>query len=122
MARQHLFVYGTLRPGDVRWSMLEPFVDDDGVDDSAVGAVFDTGLDYPAAMFGGSGRIAGRTYVLRADTVDEALRVLDIEEETVAGRYRRIEITTGSGVTAWAYQYGDGLDLTPIESGDWFTR
>ncbi|MEJ7801100.1 MAG: gamma-glutamylcyclotransferase family protein [Ilumatobacter sp.] len=122
MARQHLFVYGTLRPGDVRWPMLEPFVDDEGVDDSAPGAVFDTGLDYPAAVFGGEGRLTGRTYGLRADTVDEALRVLDIEEETVAGLYRRVEITTGNGLTAWAYEYGDGLELVPIESGDWFTR
>ncbi len=122
MARQHLFVYGTLRPGDVRWPLLEPFVDDEGVDDTAAGAVFDTGLDYPAAVFGGSGRLTGRTYLLRADTVDEALRVLDLEEDTVAGLYRRVEITTGNGLAAWAYEYGDGLELTPIESGDWFTR
>lgn len=122
MARQHLFVYGTLRPGDVRWPLLEPFVDDEGVDDTAAGAVFDTGLDYPAAVFGGSGRLTGRTYWLRADTVDEALRVLDLEEDTMAGLYRRVEITTGNGLVAWAYEYGDGLELTPIESGDWFTR
>jgi hypothetical protein len=29
---------------------------------------------------------------------------------------------TGRGVTAWAYAHGAGLDLTPIESGDWFAR
>ena len=28
----HLFVYGTLRPGDVRWPFLERFVADTGVD------------------------------------------------------------------------------------------
>ncbi len=122
MKRRHLFVYGTLRPGDVRWPMLEPFVDDEGVDDTAAGVVFDTGLDYPAAIFGGVGRITGRTYRLRADTVDEALQTLDIEEDTVEGLYRRVGITTGNGTAAWAYEYGDGLDLTPIESGDWFIR
>jgi gamma-glutamylcyclotransferase (GGCT)/AIG2-like uncharacterized protein YtfP len=75
----HLFVYGTLRPGDVRWRILEPFVADDGADDTAAGDVYDTGLDYPAAIFGGAGTIAGRTYELRADLIDEALAVLDLE-------------------------------------------
>ena len=122
MTRHHLFVYGTLRPGDVRWPMLSPFVDDEGVDDSAAGAVFDTGRDYPAAIFGTDGRIVGRTYRLRLDRIDEALDVLDLEEDTVEGLYRRVEITTGNGVAAWAYAYGDGLELTAIESGDWFDR
>lgn len=117
-----LFVYGTLRPGDVRWSLLARYVADDGVDDTARGQVFDTGLDYPAAIFGDGGTIRGRTYRLRDDRLDEALVVLDEEEDTVAGLYRRVEITTGLGTPAWAYAYGTGLDLTPIPSGDWFDR
>ena len=119
---QHLFVYGTLRPGDVRWPLLEPFVTDPGVTDTASGRLYDTGLDYPAAVFGGEGTVIGRTYRLRTDRLDEALAVLDEEEDTVLGLYRRIDIVTGGGVRAWAYQYGDGLELTPIESGDWFLR
>ncbi len=118
----HLFVYGTLRPGDVRWSFLEPFAADGGIDDTASGALFDTGLDYPAAVFGTSATIVGRTYRLRRDRLAEALVVLDEEEDTVRGLYRRVEITTGRGLRAWAYEYGDGLTLTPIESGDWFRR
>ena len=117
-----LFVYGTLRPGDVRWPLLERFVADIGVDDTADGSVFDTGLDYPAAVFGGHGSIVGRTYALRADLIDEALDLLDDVESAVDGRYRRVRITTGRGVDAWAYAYGDGLVLTPIPSGDWFDR
>lgn len=119
---RHLFVYGTLRPGDVRWSFLEPFVVDDGTDDTAAGALYDTGLDYPAAVFDGSATVVGRTYRLRDDRLREALAVLDDEEDTVLGLYRRIAITTGRGVRAWAYEYGDGLELTPIAGGDWFTR
>ncbi len=115
-------MYGTLRPGDVRWSFLSPYVVDDGADDTAAGALFDTGLDYPAAVFDGSATIFGRTYLLRDDRLTEALEVLDEEEDTVLGLYRRIAITTGSGVRAWAYEYGDGLELTPIEGGDWFGR
>lgn len=118
----HLFVYGTLRPGDVRWSFLAPYAADDGVDDTVPGTVHDTGLGYPAAIFGGPGDIVGRTYRLRLDRLDEALRALDEEEDTVLGLYRRVVVTTGLGVVAWAYEYGDGLDLTPIPSGDWFRR
>jgi gamma-glutamylcyclotransferase (GGCT)/AIG2-like uncharacterized protein YtfP len=117
-----LFVYGTLRPGDVRWSFLEPFVVDDGVDDTVAGALFDTGLEYPAAVFGGEGTIIGRTFELRAETRDRALVVLDEEEDTVVGLYRRVCVTTHRGIVAWAYAYGTGLVLTPIPSGDWFTR
>jgi gamma-glutamylcyclotransferase (GGCT)/AIG2-like uncharacterized protein YtfP len=118
----HLFVYGTLRPGDVRWPLLESYVTDEGVDDTASGDVFDTGLDYPAAVFGGAGTIRGRTYELRADRLDEALARLDEEEDTVAGLYRRVRLITGRGTVAWAYEYGTGLELTPIPSGDWFDR
>lgn len=118
----HLFVYGTLRPGDVRWSLLEPHAADAGVVDTVAGQLFDTGLDYPAAVFGGDGTVVGRTYLLGADTLDEALTALDIEEDTVLGLYRRVGVTTGRGLPAWAYEYGDGLELTPIESGDWFLR
>ena len=117
-----LFVYGTLRRGDVRWSLLEPYVLDGGVDDTAGGTLYDTGLGYPAAVFDGSGTIVGTTYRLHTARLDEALRVLDDEEDTVLGLYRRIDVLTGRGVRAWAYAYGTGLSLTPITSGDWFVR
>ena len=35
----HLFVYGTLRPGEVRWHFLEPFVVDEGVDTTVPGEI-----------------------------------------------------------------------------------
>ena len=116
-----LFVYGTLRPGDVRWSFLQPFAADAGRDDTTSGYVY-TGLGYPAAIFGADGTIHGRTYTLLTDRLDEALAVLDEEEDTVLGLYRRVVVTTGRGMTAWAYSYGAGLDLTLIPSGDWFRR
>lgn len=118
----HLFVYGTLRPGDVRWSFLEPWVVDDGVDDAVPGSLYDTGLGYPAAIFDGRGTILGRTYELRRATLDEALAVIDEEEGTVSGLYHRVEVRTRTGIDAWAYSYGSGLDLTPIAGGDWLAR
>ena len=126
----HLFVYGTLRPGDVRWHFLEPFVVDEGWDDTTRGKVYDTGLDYPAAIFdaatgsrpASSGTIYGRTYALLDAARTRCLEVLDEVEGVVEGGYRRIAITTGSGIRSWAYEYGAGLQLTHIESGDWFQR
>lgn len=119
-----LFVYGTLMPGDVRWPILERFVVDDGTPDRVRGHLYDTGLDYPAAIFDDAAQawVSGRRYRLNIDRLDEALEVLDVEEDTVAGLYRRIVVTTETGATCWAYAYGTGLDLTPIPSGDWFNR
>lgn len=119
---RHLFVYGTLQPGDVRWGFLEPYVTDDGVADSVTGALYDTGLDFPAAIFDEPGTITGRTYELREATIEAALAELDEVEGTVAGFYHRVSLVTSAGTHAWAYQYGRGLDLTPIASGDWFDR
>ena len=122
MTNQHLFVYGTLQPGDVRWHLLSSFVVGEGQADTATGRLYDTGLAYPAAVFGDAGTIVGATYVLREASSARCLDVLDEEEGTVAGLYRRIEITTGLGLRAWGYEYGSGLTLTPILSGDWNRR
>ncbi len=121
-AISHLFVYGTLQPGDARWPILEPYVADSGVSDRVAGAVYDTGRDYPAAIFGADGTIVGRTYRLREELLDEALAVLDKEESSVPGGYRRVIVTTATGTKAWAYEYGGGLELTPIPTGDWLSR
>lgn len=114
-----LFVYGTLQPGDVRWPILAPFADGEGTPDSVGGHVYDTGLGYPAAVFGDDGTIVGRTYRLRRDRVDAALAALDEEEFSVPGGYRRVIVTTHRGVEAWAYEYGGGLELTRLDDGDW---
>lgn len=121
-----LFVYGTLQPGDVRWPFLEPYAADEGSPDSVAGELFDTGRGYPAAVFGdraaSHGTVIGRRFELRVDRLDEALAVLDSEESSVDGLYRRVVVTTDAGVAAWAYEYGDGLTLTPIAGGDWSNR
>jgi gamma-glutamylcyclotransferase (GGCT)/AIG2-like uncharacterized protein YtfP len=119
---ERLFVYGTLRPGDCRWELLEPYVSDSGIEDTVAGTLYDTGLDYPAAVFGGSTLIRGIHFGLSEGTREEALRELDIVEDTVDGLYRRVRVTTSAGIEVWAYEYGDGLELTVIPSGDWFAR
>ena len=122
----HLFVYGTLRPGDVRWHFLEPFVVDEGWPDRVAGRVFDTGQEYPAAIFderaAPGATVVGQTYALLSESIDRCLEVLDEVEGIVGGEYRRVLVETERGVTAWAYEYGDGLDLVEIDSGDWLHR
>jgi gamma-glutamylcyclotransferase (GGCT)/AIG2-like uncharacterized protein YtfP len=129
----HVFVYGTLLPGDVRWRYLAAFATDEGQPDSVDGTLFDTGLDYPAAVFGlgapaegkahgVAGTILGRTFRIPLEVLEDCLAVLDVEEDIVGGRYRRISVTTHLGTEVWVYEYGDGLDLAPIPSGDWLAH
>ena len=115
----HLFVYGTLRPGQQRWPFLEPFVTDEGHDESVVGALYNTGNGYPAARFDRPGTIHGRVYPLNLDRMDEALALLDEVEGAVVDLFRRVAITTSSGVAAWAYQYCGEPQFPEIEHGNW---
>ncbi|MCY7298266.1 MAG: gamma-glutamylcyclotransferase [Ilumatobacteraceae bacterium] len=118
-----LFVYGTLRPGEVRWQHLAPFVVGDGRAASVTGELYDTGLDYPAAMCGGESRILGRVYRLDDGQLTAALAHLDEVESAVRGLYERVSVVTNDGETAWAYQCGEpALLRTRIEGGDWLQR
>jgi gamma-glutamylcyclotransferase (GGCT)/AIG2-like uncharacterized protein YtfP len=118
----HLFVYGTLRPGQQRWPFLAPYVVDDGQDTSVVGMLYDTGHGYPAAKFGGDGVIHGRVYPLNIDRLDECLELLDKVEGAVQDLFRRVSITTSAGFEAWAYEYCDDAKFREITSGDWLTE
>jgi gamma-glutamylcyclotransferase (GGCT)/AIG2-like uncharacterized protein YtfP len=118
----HLFVYGTLRPGQQRWPFLAPFVTDEGHDDSAGGALYDTGNGYPAARFDHAGTIHGRVYPLHLDRLNDALRLLDEVEGAVVDLFHRIAITTASGITAWAYEYGGETGFAVIPSGNWLEQ
>ncbi len=124
MSSPHLlFVYGTLRPGEVRWHHLEPFVVGEGVPATVPGQLFDTGLEYPAAMFDRAGTIHGRVYQLAAATLDAALAHLDEVEGAVRGLYHRVVVGTSDGEQAWAYQCGDErLLVRHLEHGDWMLR
>lgn len=127
-----MFVYGTLRPGEERWPLLAPFVVDEGWDDAVPGRLYDTGLGYPGATFGPATEpepgpdpaelVIGRTVPLLMASLTRALEVIDHEEDTVDGLYRRVLVTTRAGIRAWAYEWAASLDLAPIGSGDWCRR
>jgi gamma-glutamylcyclotransferase (GGCT)/AIG2-like uncharacterized protein YtfP len=69
-----LFVYGTLMPGQPRWAVLAPFAKSIPPAVSR-GILWDTGLGFPAATFGGSTReIPG--FVITADANTEVLAEL----------------------------------------------
>ena len=91
---RHLFVYGTLRPGDVRWHFLAPFVVDDGWLDTVAGRLFDTGLDFPAAVFDDAGTIHGHTFALLEESAARALEVLDEVEGKMKGVLDSLVIDT----------------------------
>jgi len=118
----HLFVYGTLRPGQQRWPFLEPLVMDEGHDESVVGTLYDTGHGYPAAKFDRPGTIFGRVYPLNLDRIDEGLKLLDEVEGAVIDLFRRVAITTSTGLQAWAYEYCGETAFPVIASGSWLTE
>jgi len=117
-----IFCYGTLLPGEARWHHLRPYVVGEGEPDSTTGRLYDTGLGYPAAVFGGPGTISGRTFRVRDGCGAAALEELDAVEGAVGGLFRRVDIVTSAGAHAWAYEYGAGLELTEIASGSWLAH
>ena len=121
-----LFAYGTLLPGEPRWQFLAPYVVDEGTPAVVRGTLYDTGEGYPAAMFNTDSTeheiVKGRVFVLRGESLDEAIAVLDDVEGAVEGGYARVRVTTIDGDEAWAYQYGGGLALEPIVGGSWINR
>jgi gamma-glutamylcyclotransferase (GGCT)/AIG2-like uncharacterized protein YtfP len=115
-----LLVYGTLGPGEERWHVLEPFVDELLGEVEVDGTLYDTDRGYPAALFGTGQRVRGMVY--RLVRVAEAWQVLDEVESAVDGLYARVEVHTEHGV-AHAYECGDHrLLVRRIDSGDWRLR
>jgi gamma-glutamylcyclotransferase (GGCT)/AIG2-like uncharacterized protein YtfP len=125
-AVRHLFVYGTLQPGESRWHELAKFVVDEGVRTTVPGMVYDTGLDYPAAKFAPATEadvIQGRVYEFDPAQIDAALARLDDVEGAVRGLYARVVVQTAAGPRAWAYECGDdSLLARRLPEGDWLAR
>jgi gamma-glutamylcyclotransferase (GGCT)/AIG2-like uncharacterized protein YtfP len=109
-----VFVYGTLMPGEGRWSLVEPF--SLGVHEAIVrGQLYDTGRGYPCALFDRPGSIPGAVIDLDPTRADEALTILDQVEGVHLGLYARVLVITDADEPAWSYAWGDDLDgLVPI--------
>ena len=50
-------------------------------------------------------RSTAGVYPLHLDRLDEALQLLDEVEGAVVDLFRRVAITTSTGIEAWAYEY-----------------
>lgn len=86
-ASRHVFVYGTLRRGDVRdITRLRPAPQFVGLA-SVAGVLYDLG-PYPGVLLGGPARVTGEVYAISA----ELERQLDVIEEVwpqQTGEYRK---------------------------------
>ena len=125
-AVRHLFVYGTLQPGESRWHELEAFVIGEGVRTTVAGRVYDTGLEYPAAKFSPTDQadvIRGRVYEFDDSVLRAALARLDAVEGAERGMYERVVVQTAAGPAAWAYECNDDeLLVRHLPNGDWLAR
>jgi gamma-glutamylcyclotransferase (GGCT)/AIG2-like uncharacterized protein YtfP len=125
-AVRHLFVYGTLQPGESRWHELAAFVVGEGMPTTVAGKVYDTGLDYPAAKFSPDETadvIHGRMYEFDDARIDAALARLDAVEGAERGMYERVVVQTAAGPAAWAYECNDDeLLVRQLPDGDWLAR
>ena len=123
---RHLFVYGTLQPGESRWHELAAFVQGEGVRTTVAGMVYDTGLDYPAARFSPdtpADVIRGRVYEFDDAQREAALARLDAVEGAERGLYQRVVVRTAAGPMAWAYECNDEeLLVRRLPDGDWLLR
>lgn len=106
-----VFVYGTLKPGQPRWPVLEPFALESDCLASAPGRLFDTGYGWPAAAFdsGATDRVPGVVVTLAGGSAEGALAVLDAVEGVESGLFRRI-LLDAEGRLCWAYHWPGATD------------
>ena len=110
------FMYGTAMPGHLRYPAIDQFVASTAPD-TVAGRLFDTGAGYPAAKFGGTGRIRG--YVLRI-VPDRAAEAAEAIANLEGNLFRPANVETESGVDAVAYEFvGSTEGMTPIGDGTW---
>lgn len=99
-----VFVYGTLRPGDVAWHRMRRHVIDTPVRTRLPGTLYDTGMGYPA-LLRQPGEVSGWTVRLRSPA--RALAELDAYE---GPEYRRVRVVDSTGRLCWTYLWTDPTD------------
>jgi len=129
-APRHVFVYGTLRRGDVRdITQLHPAPQFSGMA-SVAGLLYDLG-PYPGLLLGGEGRVVGEVYAISA----ELERLLDEIEEVwpqQTGEYSKREVrvqldsasAAAAGLACLVYEINPArlAGRQVITGGDWRRR
>jgi gamma-glutamylcyclotransferase (GGCT)/AIG2-like uncharacterized protein YtfP len=109
-----LFAYGLLQPSGHGWPLVAPHASGEHRPATVHGAVYDTGLGWPALLLDGpaghaTDRVAGTLITLRDP--ETALPVLDAYE---GPDYRRVRVRPDNDSPAWAYVWqGDRSILRP---------
>lgn len=111
------FMYGTMKPGHVRYPAIDDFVAST-TPDSVAGRLFDTGAGYPAAKFAaGDAEVEG--YVLRI-RLDRAAEATETIAELEGNLFRPVTVETRGGTTAVAYEYiGSTEGMEELPDGVW---
>lgn len=117
-----LFGYGLLQPGRVGWPLVAPHSHGDPRPATAHGAVYDTGLGWPAMLLTGLDAAARTEGPDEAKTVPGTLvplrdpeTLLPVLDRYEGPDYRRVRVTLTDGTIAWAYLWiGDRTILRPI--------
>lgn len=114
-----LFVYGSSMPGMSRYREISEYVTR-SARDSVQGQLYDSGLGYPMAKFGGEGEVSGFVLWLDPDTADAALAEMTRLE---SGLFHPTSIRTRGGVTAHGYEWISATDGYPrIDAWDGSTE
>jgi len=109
-----LFVYGTLRPGDRAWRLIEPMVGPGRRRAHVRGTLYDTGRGYPALSPAGDGEVSG--WLLDLRTPSTTLATVDLYE---GGEYRRVRTRTSTGAACWTYVWRAGTHGLRRHDGPW---
>jgi gamma-glutamylcyclotransferase (GGCT)/AIG2-like uncharacterized protein YtfP len=115
-----VFVYGTLKPGGFYYPRIANWVVYT-TDAMVRGELFDTGLGYPAAVFGEADVVHGTMLHFAESTIDRVLQIMD-EIESEGEEYRRVRVLAVDGTEAISYEWiGDTSRMRPL-SGPWEAR
>lgn len=119
----HVFVYGTLLPGECNHSLAASYLMD-SKHGCVHGCLYDAG-GYPGIVLGGIHLVLGRWLLLK----DEALPVLDELEDyhgegSADNDYERVWVTDARNPSqsGWVYSWVDSRDLPVIPTGNWLSR
>ncbi len=109
-----LFVYGTLRPDASDWWRLEPYATGTPVRAALPGALFDTGLGYPALRLGAGPGVSGWVVDLA-----EPAAALSAMDEYEGSEYRRVRVGLPGGLLCWTYVWSSPFDGLRMLTAPW---
>jgi gamma-glutamylcyclotransferase (GGCT)/AIG2-like uncharacterized protein YtfP len=115
-----LFVYGTLKPGQSRWSSLAPFADplEPPVAAEVGGQLWATPWGWPA-LTAGTSPVRGVLVTLRRDRLEDALAHLDKIEGVGTGLFERVDTQTCDGAVCSIYLWPRCTDGFTLLDGEW---